>query len=81
MTQQTYDAMLATPLDIGDIVAGEMLWCATKSVIGCTAMLTVAALLGAVDGWQALWCVPIAFLVGLSFLFFASFIYSKQHRT
>ena len=31
--QKSYDAMLASPLEIPDIVAGEILWCATKSLI------------------------------------------------
>ena len=51
--QQTYDALLATPLQVDDIVAGEMLWCGTKSVIAATPILAVATLLGAVNDWSA----------------------------
>lgn len=65
--QQTYEAMLATPLQVDDIVAGEMLWCATKSLIVSVPILAVAALMGAVAGWQALAALPIFFLVGLCF--------------
>lgn len=65
--QRTYDAILATPLEVADILAGEMLWCATKAVINGAAILTVAALLGAVAGPEALWVLPIQFLVGLAF--------------
>lgn len=65
--QKTYDSMLATPIDVDDIVAGEMIWCATKSTINATAILIVAALLGAVDQWTALVAIPIAFLIGLCF--------------
>ncbi len=65
--QRTYDAILATPLEVADILAGEMLWCATKSAINGAAILTVAALLGAVSGPGALWVLPIQFLVGLAF--------------
>jgi len=65
--QRTYDAILATPLEVADILAGEMLWCATKAVINGAAILTVAALLGAVSGPAALWVLPIQFLVGLAF--------------
>ena len=65
--QQTYQALLATPLDIDDILAGEMLWCATKSAISGTAILIVAAALGAVNSWQAVWVIPIVFLTGLCF--------------
>lgn len=65
--QKTYDGMLATPVEADDIVAGEMLWCATKGAISGTAILLVAALLGAVSGPLALVCIPVVFLVGLAF--------------
>ena len=65
--QKTYDGMLATPVEIDDIVAGEMLWCATKGCISGSTILLVAALLGAVADMQALLCVPILFLIGLAF--------------
>jgi lipooligosaccharide transport system permease protein len=65
--QRTYDAILATPVDVPDIVVGEMIWCATKSLINGGAILIVATLLGAVHDWQAIWAVPIIFLVGLCF--------------
>lgn len=65
--QRSYDAMLAAPIEVSDILAGEMLWCATKAVINGTAILAVAALLGAVPSWMALWVIPIQFLVGLAF--------------
>jgi len=65
--QRTYEAILATPLEIDDILAGEMLWCATKSVFSGVAILIVAALLGVVADWQALWVIPSVFLIGLCF--------------
>jgi lipooligosaccharide transport system permease protein len=66
-TQNTYEAIMATPLEIDDILAGEMLWCATKSVISSVSILIVAALLGVVASWNALWIIPVAFLTGLCF--------------
>ena len=65
--QKTYEAILATPLDVDDIIAGELLWCATKALFSGTAILAVATVLGVVQGWQALWAIPVVFLVGLSF--------------
>lgn len=65
--QKTYDSMLATPLDVDDIIAGEMFWCASKSAIAGTAILAVAALLGAVPSVNAVWSIPIIFLTGLCF--------------
>jgi lipooligosaccharide transport system permease protein len=65
--QRTYEAILATPLEVDDILAGEMLWCATKSVFSGAAILAVAAAIGVVQSWQALWTVPVIFLTGLCF--------------
>ena len=65
--QETYDGMLATPLEVDDIVAGELFWCATKGLISSAAILVVALVLGAIHSWGALLCVPAFFLVGLCF--------------
>lgn len=65
--QRTYDAMLATPVDVDDILAGEMFWCATKGLINGAAILAVAALLGAVHDATAILVLPVLFLIGLCF--------------
>jgi lipooligosaccharide transport system permease protein len=65
--QRTYDAMLATPMEVDDILAGEMLWCATKSLINGIAILAVAAILGAVADMRAVLVLPVVFLIGLCF--------------
>ncbi len=65
--QQTYDALLATPLQVDDIVAGEMLWCGTKAVLAATPILIVSVLLGAVDDWTAVLAIPLFYLIGLCF--------------
>jgi lipooligosaccharide transport system permease protein len=67
--QDTYGAMLNTPLQVPDVVAGEVAWCATKSLISGTALLAVAALLGAVPGGAigVAAALPVVFLIGLTF--------------
>ncbi len=65
--QRTYEAILATPLEVDDVLLGEMLWCGTKSLLSGMAILSVAAVLGVVGGWQALWVLPVVFLIGLCF--------------
>jgi lipooligosaccharide transport system permease protein len=65
--QRTYDSILATPLGVDDIVAGEMLWCATKSTISGVAILAVAYAFGATQGTSGLLAVPVFFLTGLAF--------------
>lgn len=65
--QLTYDAILATPVEADDILAGEMLWCATKGMMSGTAIFLVAAALGAVHQWSALLALPLMFVTGLCF--------------
>jgi lipooligosaccharide transport system permease protein len=66
-TQQTWAGMLATPLDVDDVVMGEMMWAGTKSVISAGAILVVAAILGIVQSALAAFVLPIALLVGVCF--------------
>lgn len=65
--QQTWTAMLNTPLSVWDVLLGEAVWAATKATISAAAILLVAAMLGAVDGWQALWVLPVVLLLGFCF--------------
>lgn len=65
--QQTYEAILATPAEVDDIVIGELLWCGTKSLMSGSAILAVAAMLGAVNDWDALLIIPVIFLTGVCF--------------
>jgi lipooligosaccharide transport system permease protein len=65
--QRTYEAILATPVDVQDVLAGEMLWCATKALINATGILAVATLIGAVHSWTAILAIPVIFLTGLCF--------------
>lgn len=65
--QKTYSAILASPIEVDDIMAGEILWCATKATFSSIAIIIVAALMGAVDSWMAIWAIPIVFLSALCF--------------
>ncbi len=66
--QRTHPAMLSAPISVDDIIAGELLWCASKATISGCAILLVASLLGAVvGGWHAVLVIPVIFLVGLAF--------------
>ena len=65
--QGTWTAMLYTPLDVGDVVRGETFWAGSKSLLSAAAILVVASLLGAVDGWRALWVLPVVLLTGVCF--------------
>ncbi|KAA3629258.1 MAG: nodulation protein NodJ [Proteobacteria bacterium] len=65
--QNTFEAQLATPLEVEDVLAGEMLWCASKALLSGIAILIVAYLLGAVEGVRPLLAIPVIFVVGLCF--------------
>lgn len=66
--QKTFAAIMATPLDVDDIVLGETVWAAFKGLLSAVAILVVAALLGAVPGgFGAIWALPVVFLLGLAF--------------
>jgi len=65
--QKSFDAMIATPLSIEDVIAGELLWGATRSVIYVVIMLPVLAAFGVISLPLALLAIPLAFLGGLMF--------------
>jgi lipooligosaccharide transport system permease protein len=65
--QRTFDAILATPLLVEDVILGELLWGATKAVIASTIMLGVLSLLGLVSWPAGLWVIPLSMVAGVMF--------------
>jgi lipooligosaccharide transport system permease protein len=65
--QKSFDAMIATPLSIEDVIAGELLWGATRAVIYVIIMLPVLAAFGVISLPLALFAIPFGFLGGLMF--------------
>lgn len=65
--QKTFDAILATPLSIDDLIAGEMMWGATKSVVYGTIIIFVISLFGLVASPLVLGIIPILFISGIIF--------------
>ena len=65
--QKTFDAILATPVNIDDLIAAELAWAAVKSVIYGVTIMIVVALFGIVDSWLLVLAVPCIFLCGLIF--------------
>jgi lipooligosaccharide transport system permease protein len=64
---KTYDAMLATPLSVGDVALGELSWCVIRGSLYSGAFLSIMAVLGyVVSPWAAL-CWPASILVSLAF--------------
>jgi lipooligosaccharide transport system permease protein len=65
--QKTFDAIIATPLNIDEVITGELLWGATRSLINATIMLPVLAAFNLVELPQSLLIIPFAALAGLLF--------------
>jgi len=65
--QKTFDAILATPVNLDDLVAGELIWGATKSVIFGITIMIVVAVFGLVGSPLILLAIPFIFLCGLIF--------------
>ena len=62
-----YDAILATPIEVQDLAAGDIAWGATRSTVYGTTFLGVVTAFGLVDSWWALAMPLAAFLGGLCF--------------
>ena len=65
--QKTFDAIIATPLSIEEVITGEILWGATRAVINTLIMLPVLFAFGVVDIPLSLLMIPFAFFGGLLF--------------
>ena len=65
--QKTFDAMLATPLFLEEIIAGEIVWGATKSVLSTALMMGIISLFGLISYPEGLLILPLAFLGGIAF--------------
>jgi lipooligosaccharide transport system permease protein len=65
--QKTFDAMMATPLCLEEIMTGEIVWGATKSVLATAVMQGVISLFGLIAYPEGLLIIPVAFLGGMAF--------------
>ena len=65
--QRTYDAVLATPLAVGDIALGEAISALARGGVYAVAFLLVMAALGLIGSAWAVLALPAALLVGFAF--------------
>jgi len=68
--ERTFDAILCTPLLIEDILAGEILWGATKGLFAGTTVLAVISCFGLAAYPQSLLVLPVSAAAGLLFAAF-----------
>src|SRR5262245_65142313 len=65
--QKTWEAIMNAPVSLDDVVLGEAVWAASKSLLSGVAVLAVAFALGLTHSTLALWLIPVVFLTGLAF--------------
>ena len=75
--QKTYETIMMTPVSVEDVVAGEILWGATKAFFGVLGVMFVYLVIGMVHGalpWLVLpvllilaWCISAMSMVVTSF--------------
>jgi lipooligosaccharide transport system permease protein len=71
--QKTFDAIVATPVSVEEVVAGELLWGATRATINAAIVLAVVAAAGffihqpLVTSPLFILAIPLAFFGGLMF--------------
>ncbi|MFI9380254.1 ABC transporter permease [Kutzneria sp. NPDC052558] len=62
-----YYAIIATPVSVGQLLAGQVLWVALRVLLSGLAYLAVASLFGAFTDARVLLAAPVAVLSGLAF--------------
>lgn len=65
--QKTYDAIIATPLNVEDVIAGEIFWGATRALMTGTVILVIAAAFQLVHSPWVLLIPLVSFLEGIMF--------------
>ena len=64
---KTYESMLATPVTVGDVVIGEVLWATLRGGIYSLAFMGVMAAMGMTSSWWGLLMLPAALVIALAF--------------
>lgn len=64
---KTYDSIIVTPVNIDDVVAGDIAWGASRAFFSALLMFGAVAAFGLVHAWRALLILPLVLLVGFLF--------------
>jgi lipooligosaccharide transport system permease protein len=65
--QKTFDALIATPLSLEEIILAEVIWAATKAAAAAAIMLVVLGIFGFIAFPSGFLVIPLAFLGGIAF--------------
>ncbi|MEK2689560.1 ABC transporter permease [Bdellovibrio sp. GT3] len=65
--QKTYATIMLTRVGPEEIVAGELMWAATKGFFGVTGVTVVAVFFGLIDSYRILLALPVLLLISALF--------------
>src|SRR5439155_26361494 len=65
--RKTYDGILATPMGIGEIAIGEMLWALMRATLYAVSMLVLMVVLGLMRSPWAILALPVTLFVAATF--------------
>lgn len=75
---KTYDAIIATPVNVEDVVLGDIAWGASKALFSGAVMYAVVAAFGLAHSWWSLLVLPLALAVGFLFASLAMLVTTKS---
>jgi lipooligosaccharide transport system permease protein len=64
---KTFDAIVSTPVSVEEVITGEIVWGATRSLLASTLMVAVLSLFGLIRYPHGLLILPVALLGGGAF--------------
>ncbi len=65
--QKTFDAIMAAPVSVQEVITGEVAWGATRAVMTSVVMVAVLSCFRLIPWPEAFWLVPAAVLGGFAF--------------
>jgi lipooligosaccharide transport system permease protein len=77
---KVYDAIITTPVNAEDVVAGEYLWAGTRSALYGTAFLVVLVALGLIGSPWAVLIPPALLIIGIMFSVMGTLYTSLIHQ-
>jgi lipooligosaccharide transport system permease protein len=65
--EKLYDSILATPMRVGDVARGEIIWCLIRGGLYSAGFMLVMLAMGLIGSWWAVLALPAALLLGYAF--------------